>query len=321
MDHVECTACTAPTDVFLCPRCVDELRDLLGSLLPNRDKDGKLHDGLLDYLLQAEVGQTRLGETGRRVRSLPARLHGDDTPDALIVVESGRTKSGGRWMIERPKYTLNRLLAQGGVNVRAANLRIELFEALGMWARHIASSNKLTITWKTAVGYAEFLHQHAHLVALDEDAGECLHRVRSLVAAAVRVINRPEPPRFLGPCPNMVGGKPCATALEASRGAESVQCPRCGAIHEIDHLLANLLRYLRNLSGTDAELKALLSAAGYAVNSSTWRSWLHRKQLRPIGWVRPDGARAVRKEHPQDIPVFAMRDVMSLMGLTEEVPA
>lgn len=317
-------------DAFLCSRCRNELQDLLGALLPSRAGAAteagvipvRWRQGLLDYLTEAASGQARLGDATRRVRNTPARLDGDDTADALYLKESGKLAGGGRYEVWSPKYTLNRLLATGKVNPRASNLSAEMFNAIGSWATHIASTNNLTIAWKTTMGYTDFLHRHTHLVALDEDAAELLHRVRGFVRQIEKVINRPETPRVLGPCPSpTTGRKLCATRLEASVDAVRVTCPKCTATHRVADLLAALLTYLREERGTSTELRTLLDKAGYRLPEGTLKSWVHRRKLHPVGWMRPDGYRGIRKRGVKDQPVYLMADVLRLMGILCEEEA
>jgi len=316
-----CSSCTADCELYLCGRCCTELSELLASLLPHRDEGGRWREGLLDYLRDAAVGQAKLGDGGRRTR--PSGLHGDEHADAMVIQESGHTASGGRWWIEQPKYTLNRVLAAGGVNARASDLRVEMFEAMRMWARHIAKTNQLDMTWRTTMGYTDFLHKHVGRVAQDQDAGELLHRVRGLVRRIERTINRPEPPRFCGPCPTIVGKrKQCATRLEAPPNAAVVTCPTCKQTHQVEQLMRKLLEYLKDKRGTSTELRELLQGSGHHLPKGTFDTWCHRKKLRPVGWLRPHGGRAIRRHSDQDSPLYLMSDLLELMGLaTEEATA
>lgn len=63
----DCQRCTAKTDLHLCNRCQVDLRDLLtGLAVGQRLPSGQHAAGFLEYLEDAVLGRTRLGESARR---------------------------------------------------------------------------------------------------------------------------------------------------------------------------------------------------------------------------------------------------------------
>lgn len=331
-----CGSCTAPTEMYLCSRCCDELKELLGSLLPSQaggktdagEVPVRWRNGLLDYLSSAAAGQARLGDGTRRVRSGPTRLDGDDPTDALYLKESGKLAGGGRFEIWQPKYTLNRLLATGRVNARASDLRVECFEAMRMWALHIAKTHQLEITWRTTMGYADFLHKHIHQVALDEDAGELLSRVRGLVRRIERTINRPEQPQECGLCPTIIdrgrkGRSQCGTRLTAPRRAIQLECPTCHITYNIERLKERLIdgsdEWVLTRSQIMQILPILSDMAGIdqGLPARTFDNWRADRRITQLGWWRPGDPIGVWHELQQtdgDRPTYRLADVRRLMA-------
>lgn len=63
----QCQSCTAPTDSGLCGVCQRELRDMLTGLVVGQElPNGRRAAGWLEFLEDAALGRTRLGESARR---------------------------------------------------------------------------------------------------------------------------------------------------------------------------------------------------------------------------------------------------------------
>ena len=84
----ECAQCARKTQLHLCGACETELRDMLLGLavgweLPN----GKHAPGWLEFLEDAALGRTRLGESARRssdhTTPLPVHIGASDLLDSI----------------------------------------------------------------------------------------------------------------------------------------------------------------------------------------------------------------------------------------------
>src|SRR5689334_20422392 len=100
----------------------------------------------------------------------------------------------------------------------------------------------------TTTAAAVYLSRHVGLIACREDAGQLFMDVKRAVDDIERMINRPIPPRALGPCPTWVGAShdkecqqthphQCTTALTAKAGVSEVVCPHCHITHDVEQLL------------------------------------------------------------------------------------
>lgn len=225
----KCESCSAPSDMYLCNRCVPDLRQLLASLVScgtvtdeilqtvevepgvfeqQMVKRTRKLAGLLEYLRGYAVGQARRGEQARRVHHEPHSLNGDDSAASHIETLAGCNCPDGECTCNvskaqdrRERDALNRALAAGGVNTSASELLAEMHYSLSSWAKGIASAHGMTLEWRTTTGFAHFLSQNVPKIARDADAGHFHHRVRAFVRRAERIINPPDEPRECGPCP------------------------------------------------------------------------------------------------------------------------
>ena len=74
----ECEVCARKSQTFLCGSCQHELRDLLTGLAVGQElANGRHAPGWLEYLEDAALGRTRLGESARRStdRNTPLPVH------------------------------------------------------------------------------------------------------------------------------------------------------------------------------------------------------------------------------------------------------
>src|ERR1700743_2563411 len=88
---------------------------------------------------------------------------------------------------------------------------------------------------------ALFLSGRVGVIAAREDAGQCFNEVKKAVDDIERMINRPIPPMFLGPCPVVItdarARRACGTALTAARKDVEVRCPACDTTHNVERLI------------------------------------------------------------------------------------
>ena len=291
--------------------------------------------GLLEHLRGYAVGQSRRGEQVRRTHHEPDRLNGDDSlaehidvlagcecPEGECVCDVGRARD------KRAYAALNRALAAGRVNAAASTLLVEMHYSLRVWANGIAKKHGLVLDWKTTTGFAHWLSQNVPKIALDEDAGHFLHRVRGLIRIAEKIIDLPSPPRECGPCPTDTekesGRSKCATLLTAEHNATEVTCPECGETFKVDELIDRLREDMDEWHFTRAEIVLVAEFLNEPVKENTFKSWCSRGKkidgvdvkLFPRGYRRP-GERAGEwhpfRDSPGDKPVYRMVDLRKFM--------
>lgn len=322
-----CGSCSAPSDLFLCPRCIGDLREMLNSLVSAGtevyrttktdpatgeavwvDATRKMA-GLLEHLRGYAAGQSRRRDPrARGTRHEPPTLNGDDVLAAHIDTLAGCDCAEGECQCsvekardKRADTALNRALAAGGVNTAASTLLAEIHYSLRTWAYGIATKNKLTLDWKTTTGFAHFLAQNVSRIALDEDAGLFFLSVRGYVRRAEKILNPPVPPRECGPCPTDVdegkGRRKCATPLTADRTAADVTCPTCKETHNVDELIKRLWDDVDEWHLTRREILLVAEVLERPMSVETFKKLCTRgkkigtppveSRLRPRGWRRP----------------------------------
>lgn len=168
----------------------------------------------------------------------------------------------------------------------------------------------------TAVACAVWLAQHVDAIAQDEAAGEIFSDIAAAVIQIERVINRPQPPRFLGPCPT----KGCATRLTAERTATEVVCPECQVTHSVDELIRLMMHYvafqpytaLELLGSRTSDMPGVLEQIEITVARSTFYRWRKIGALPIRGWRTREGAQWATRNSDDDEPTFWVSDVQKL---------
>ena len=270
----QCRACEAKSQLFLCSRCIADLRRALGELITTTDIGGHVHYGLLAYLADAAVGHAKLGNSGRCIRSEPAGLsaYTDPAPERdELGLATGRTI--GRARLQRDRYDAkfaDRALAAGRVNARASRLAAACRATLASWCRDVSESRG--ILWRplrtvepdfvgpllpgwerlaygrvaTAEEMAGWLARHAEAIACGEDAADCLREITAMKPKIERVIDRPPAPRFCGQCDTRIDRKICGMMLWAPRDAIEVYCTNCKTTHNIAKLIERFKNSIDN---------------------------------------------------------------------------
>lgn len=309
-----CQNCTAPSPAaFLCGRCVAELAAILTALAvgphvtqgAGRTRSGgkwaieRRALGLLENLREVELKQTRMGNTGGH------RKRGDEMPSLYEPdTENGRaTKQGSATeLLEAARNSLSTMAR-------------DLCEVRGIQAPRIALTADMAL----------WLASHAHAIACAEGAGQCFAEIRALHRRIERVLDRPTPPRFIGPCPGSVPNEHaareqrCNTMLLAKPGAIEVTCPnrRCRSTHNVERVEMRLLSEIDYLRFTKAELQQALnwlhqSGLCDEVPPSTLHSWIKDGKLKPAGYKRPDGRFGLSRRSEEDKPVYRLADARRL---------
>lgn len=176
----------------------------------------------------------------------------------------------------------------------------------------------------TPIAAARFLSGRVSLIASREDAGACFMDVKRAVEEIERAINRPVPPRRLGPCPTRVAHhQACATQLTAPRKAAEVTCPECKTLHQVEDLvdlLRNELLYwplssVEILGSRTSELPGALDYWNVNLASSTFHHW--KKTNLTVRGYRNRSTLAIMpsRETPTDEPLYWLADILDRMGV------
>ncbi len=275
----KCEVCEGQAQLFLCITHINALRETLQDL-----------PWWLDRCKDAAAGQAKLGDGGRR--GSRARDFDEYTgPDGADKLEEALAKG---------KFKLDRMLATGRVNGKASRLLDRATNDLGTWVRHLCETRKLETPRLSATGCAEWLAAHAHAIASDEAAASCYTSVVNLTDDIRRVVNRPEPPRFCGPCSTELTDEQraklvekgqedrthCRVQIYAKRGASRVACPECGTEHDVAELEQLMLTEADEYSFTISDLvDYILPKVDVRVPKRTLQHWAKVGDIEATGFV------------------------------------
>lgn len=294
-----CQSCQGRASLFLCERCVEELRDNLtrlaqGPYLPSgaegkTKSGGKWHierrsPGLLESLTDVVVGKTRIGSGGGGHRKRGDEIRGLYEPDT----EKGRPA---------PQRAAG-LLLDAIRNGLSSTLR-DLCESHGSELPPCNSTAQIALQ----------LASHAHAIACDEGAGQTYAEVQSYIRQIEHAIDRPTGRKFLGGCPA------CGRELFASEDAIEVTCRTCRQTHNCNRLQLLMMNDLETKKLTfDQIVKASLTQPeGYQIPERTLRHWRQHGKLKIRGYRRPDGTSwGDNKNSDDDVPLYLWPDVRKL---------
>ena len=140
-------------------------------------------------------------------------------------------------------------------NPAAAELYDAANNTLTTWLRHLCEQRGIDVPLlNTNREVCNWLRANVNAIAADEAALEIFSDIEDLVTSIERRINRPIPPRFLGPCitdpveeetltERRYRGDHatrCNRALAAERGAKDVTCPDCKRTHNVETMVEQL---------------------------------------------------------------------------------
>jgi hypothetical protein len=319
-----CQVCTAPTDMFLCPRCTGELRAMLTALVrgpyvtavTGQTKSGggwhieRRTPGLLEHLAEAAIGQVRLGGGGRRTRDAGLVAYTDPKPaaDGLGGTEGQRRLEQDA---ENGTLVLAAVLRQGGVNPKASKLLADTNDLLAWFVNTLAAHGVRRTVFAAvprhsvpgSIDMADWLAGSMATIPLLEDAGVFYIRLDRLRRRMEQVIDRPEPPRTCGPCPTIVGQQrqECATALEAQHNQTEVTCPSCKQSYDVEQLITRTYNALHYKTFTIREL----------VDTVLPRLDEHVPERTLYRWIK-SGVLALRGENEKGDAVMLLSDVLSV---------
>ena len=223
----------------------------------------------LRFLREAALGQSRLGAAQRRRR-------GDEQPLSL--------------------------------NLRAADLLGDAQSTLSALVGHLCASRGVPVPETDTTGLCAFLSDNVWAIAADEAADEHMADIEDLIERIDRCINRPSPPRFLGPCitdpaPDEVlltrrehgdHETRCGRALVADRTARTVDCSQCHRTHDIETVTEAQYRMAGETLMTVRELVDwVLPRLEEPVPQPTIERWIRSGHV-PVRGYAANGAQQVR---------------------------
>jgi hypothetical protein len=173
------------------------------------------------------------------------------------------------------------------VNLIAADVGRWTRTTLTRWCTLAADTRGLAQPLGTMRSLAGFLAGHVDWFRHREDGPALLEDLLTAARAVTRVVDRPEPTWFAGPCWNTVederGPNVCRTELYARNSAGYVRCPTCGAEHEVARRREWLLAEAEDRLAHAELLARALTALGAYVTSSSIRGYAHRGRLAAHG--------------------------------------
>lgn len=276
-----CQTCgRATNNAYICRRCANELHDLL---VGSKDVDGQ--PGIVWYikrLRESAYGQTRMA------RSLAARSS-----------NQGYALLANRRAVE--------LLAK----IAAVLARWEaITEALRATQRHetgwVHMGSPTRDFERLEVKRARFIAANVVLLRHHCKSVQYLHSdMLNFAREAWRIINRPNDV-CCGPCPTIIEEKPCGTLLYAEENSNTVACPVCHTLHDVELLRDMLKSQVQDMLFTRVELVNLMATRlNDPIKQPLFTKLLRTKKLQP---------REIRHEMQEDgtvleIPMFTYNDV------------
>lgn len=311
---IECQSCSADSELWICPRCVEELRAALTSLAYGLPADGKRSSGLLDALADVRFKRTRMsGGGGHRKRGdeLPAPFEPDTEKGKSTRQEQARVllKAAGNTLT-----TIVRDICETrGLDAMRAFMvvTVDFIGPLRPGWRHVPSDWRPTLT-----EIAQWLATHVQTLACDEAAGQRKSEIDALVRKIERVIDHPPTPRFCGPCTHYVEhNRHCGRLLYAKYEAIEITCSACKTVHNIERLTRNLELRADSLRFTSAEILTIMNTLRTPIPERSWRRWRSEGRVKVRGYKRPDnadgtrGAMGLHRRSDDDEPLYRLAEV------------
>jgi hypothetical protein len=280
-----CTVCgRAVSDSFVCRRCGRELRELLiGNGWPTRPGNEPNQPGIIWYLHRLHETAYRQDNIERRSRAADAQGYALLIDQRATLLIARITATVGNW-----SDVLDRLTAS-----QSDEIPVDQVMPLDDYRIRRIANNIPVLRHNCA------------------DLDRLLHHLLDYAKEAWRIINRPDD-ICCGPCPAKVKDEngdeiDCARILYAEEyyeegegrcvTAETVQCSRCRARHNVSELRQRLVRETRETLFTGPELLALMANR---LNDRMPRSTFY--QLVKDGRLRERGYRV-------DVPLYTYADV------------
>lgn len=277
----KCQVCDGRSQLFICTTHLGVLQTTLQEM-----------PWWIERLTESALGQVRLGDGGRRgTRSheLDEYTGPNDTDNAARLDHD----------IHAGKFTVDKVLGSARINSKASRLLDELENELGTWVRHLCETRGIEVPKLSVKACAQWLRKHANAIAADESAGEFYKSCVDLTDRIRHVVNRPEPPRFCGPCTTELTVEQreklksrdeedrthCMVQLYAPRKASKVTCPFCKHEHDVEDLHRALLDEADEYSFTISDLvDHILPKLDQQIPRRTLQHWAKTGRLIATGY-------------------------------------
>ena len=256
----QCQKCGGRAQLFLCGTCTRELKDMLyglayGQKLPT----GQRGAGWIEHLQDKVNGLTREGESERRSTERNGPL--------MVHLEASR-------LLDQVHATLVRWVQDICDSWSYPAPRMYPRDFIGPLPEDAVRGHATKATRSAAI----WLAHNVSAIACDENAGMCWREIKDAIDAIERMINRPIPPRYCGPCPA------CNTALKAARDDVEVMCPVCRVTHNVERLEQELWAGVDTWLLTHSEVLMVMAYRGDPVPERTLRHWRATGRLLPRGY-------------------------------------
>lgn len=174
------------------------------------------------------------------------------------------------------------------------------------WARDHAERHPNLTMPGTHAAAAGWLALFPALLAEHPAAGEMHRDIVSLVRRIRSVIDRPPQRRFLGQCSaRITEDELCPVDVYAGPQDSVVQCPKCGAVHDVRDRQDRMLAVVDEQLATATEASRALSALDVECTAAMIRRYAHRGKLDP------------HPPHPLDLrkhPRYRIGDIRKLLA-------
>lgn len=321
----QCASCAGKSTLFICPRCIEELRAQLHSLAHGPEVNERPTAGLLDALADVALKLTCMG-TGTGHRKKGDEMPGPFEPDAERLDKDGNpilTAQGrASRLLDQARNSLTTIVRDicesRGVDVMRAFRVVPgglIGPLLPEWRR--------VSDWRPEVTeLAIWLARNVHALACDESAGQWRAEVDMLVRAIERAVDRPIRRIWLGDCPTWHENtrQVCGVSLWAPEDAVETRCHRCRATHDPKRLKLLLFNDLeRKKVPWEQILQANKSQPeDRQVPERTLQSWRRSgkdgaaPKLTIRGYLRPNGREVINRHGEDDVPLYLWPDVRRL---------
>jgi hypothetical protein len=218
---------------------------------------------------------------------------------------------------------------------KASKLQERMHVTLFHWCAEVSVRRSIALPARSSItAYAAWLAHNMAAITWLPDAAACHHDIEQLAIAAERLVDRPTPPVYRGPCPTVLGrrhGVPvrCGTPLYAPRtfddggwtvGADRITCPHCGVEHDVRRLEQQLLADMAHYLMSRTQIFQVLHDLGEPISPNTFKQWRRRGRLQPRGWLHDGRIVTARTDH-NDPPVFEFGEVRALQARSAEIRA
>ncbi|MDA3624273.1 hypothetical protein OU415_02425 [Saccharopolyspora sp. WRP15-2] len=188
------------------------------------------------------------------------------------------------------------------VNLRASDAAAELQRELSTWCHDLAGLRALRVDApETVSGLASWLLRHLSEVQAHPAAGLVADGIGRVVAAAVRVVDRPVDRWYAGRCG-------CGEDLYARARTGQVQCSACRAVYDIGTRREQLLAAIEDQLATTTELCRALTLLGRPLKAEQVRKWAERGKL---------VQKAPHPADPKHLPRYRVGDVVQLLQMRD----